>query len=99
MDSNLLLALGVVVLLLLASALGRRFFAPGWQRNTLSVAAVVLGLLAAFLVFFGAGLFMRGRHQSDNSDWPSHRVLASEVRMGGERLSSSPSPAAVTLAA
>jgi hypothetical protein len=85
MESNLLLALGIDVLLLVASVLGRRFFAPGWQRNTLSVVAVVLGLLAAFLVFFGAGLYTKGLHQSSASGWPSQRLFASAVPNGGKR--------------
>ena len=93
MESNLLLVLVVLLLLLGASAVGRRFFPAGWQRNTLSVVAVIFGLLAAFLVFYGAGSFMRGLHQSDASEWPSQRVLACEVPIERDRLSSSLSPA------
>ena len=60
MDADWLLALAVLFCLLAAAGLARRFVAPGWRKNALSVVLVVLGLLTAFAVSFAAGALMRG---------------------------------------
>jgi hypothetical protein len=66
MATSLALALLVTVGLLAVAALGRRALAPGWQRNALSVAMVVLGLATAFIVCFGGGvLVQRLRSQAE----------------------------------
>jgi flagellar motor component MotA len=63
MDLESLLGLALVLGLLSAAALARRHFAAGWQRNALSVAIVVLAMVAAFMLFFGLGALTRGpRH-------------------------------------
>jgi hypothetical protein len=59
MESEALLAFGIVLALLVAAAIGRRLVAPGWKRDGLSIALVTLGLIAAFMFFFAAGSFMR----------------------------------------
>jgi Na+/H+ antiporter NhaC len=73
MRGNISFALAAVIVLLAAAFVGRRFAGSDWQRNALSVAMVVLGLLAAFLVFFGAGLYAhrteaQGKQQADAAD-------------------------------
>jgi cytochrome bd-type quinol oxidase subunit 2 len=61
MGSESLLGVGLL-LAFCAGACGvaRRSASSELRRNTLSVALVVLGLLAAFFLFFGAGTLMRG---------------------------------------
>lgn len=60
MEGESLLVLGVLLGLLAATGLARRFFASGWQKNVLSVTLVVLALLTAFMLFFAAGKLVRG---------------------------------------
>jgi len=61
MSSDSLLGVGLVFALVAgACGMARRFAPPVLRRNALSVALVVLGLLAAFFLFFGAGTLMRG---------------------------------------
>jgi len=62
MDIESLLVLALVLGLMSAAALARRFFASGWQRNALSVVIVVLSMVTAFMLFFGLGSVMRGQH-------------------------------------
>jgi disulfide bond formation protein DsbB len=59
MEREPLLVLGVLLGLLAAAGIARRFVAVGWQKNALSVALVVLALLTAFTVFFAFGELMR----------------------------------------
>ena len=61
MSSESLLGVGLVLALVAgACALARRSASSEVRRNAFSVALVVLGLLAAFFLFFGAGTLMRG---------------------------------------
>jgi hypothetical protein len=57
------IALAALLGLLAAAGLARRF-TSGWRRDALSVALVVLGLLAAFVLFFAAGTFVRKGRQA-----------------------------------
>jgi hypothetical protein len=59
MENEALLAFGVVLGLLVATAIARHLVAPSWKRDALSIALVTLGLIAAFMFFFAAGSFMR----------------------------------------
>jgi hypothetical protein len=60
MSSGSLLGIGVVLLLVAAAcAYARRTAVPVWRRNALSVTIVVVGLVSAFFMFFGAGTLMR----------------------------------------
>jgi len=59
MEREPLLVLAVLLGLLAAAGIARRLVALGWQKNALSVALVVLALLAAFTVFFVFGELMR----------------------------------------
>jgi hypothetical protein len=59
MEREPLLVLGVLLGLLAIAGVARRLVAPGWQKNALSVVLVVIGLLAAFTVFFAFGELMR----------------------------------------
>jgi hypothetical protein len=52
-----LLELAALLILVALAAVGRHY-ARGWQRNALSVALVVLGLVTVFFVFFGAGAWI-----------------------------------------
>jgi hypothetical protein len=61
MGTEALLGLAVVLGLLSAAALARRHFASGWQRNALSIVIVVLGMVTAFMIFFGVGSLTRGK--------------------------------------
>jgi cytochrome bd-type quinol oxidase subunit 2 len=56
----LLPILGVLFALLIAVGVARYRSASAQQRSALSVVLVVLGLLAAFFVFFAAGSMLRG---------------------------------------
>jgi hypothetical protein len=60
MEVESLPVLGVLLGLLAAAGLARRFFASGWQKDALSVILVVLALLTAFMLFFTVGKLMRG---------------------------------------
>jgi hypothetical protein len=60
MSSGSLLGISVVLLLVAAAcAYARRTAVPAWRKNALSVTIVVVGLVSAFFMFFGAGTLMR----------------------------------------
>ena len=59
MQALLVPILGVLLLLLAVAGVARHFSASGRQRNALSVVLVVLGLVTAFFLFFGAGSWFR----------------------------------------
>ena len=60
MSSKSILAIGLLlVLAAVGCAFARRSASSELHRNAYSVALVVLGLLAAFFMFFGAGTVMR----------------------------------------
>jgi hypothetical protein len=61
MGSGWLFVFVVALGLLAAAAIARCLFAAGWQRNSLSVAIVVLGMVVAFVLFFAAGSFVRSK--------------------------------------
>jgi hypothetical protein len=61
MGSESLFELAVVLGLLSGAAFARRFFASGWQRNSLSVVLVVLGMVVAFMLCFGLGSLVQGK--------------------------------------
>ena len=64
--------------LLAVAGLARHFSSTAKLRNTFSVILVVLGLVTAFLFFFGAGSLFRGYRQqpSPHSSALSHKSLA-----------------------
>ena len=73
MASGLAIALIVTLVLLGVVALSRRRLGPGRRRNVLSVALVLLGLGATFIVCFGGGFLahrLRAEAQMQSSVSP-----------------------------
>ena len=59
MQPLLVPVLGALLLLLAIAGVARYFSASARQRSALSVVLVVLGLVTAFFLFFGAGSWFR----------------------------------------
>jgi cytochrome bd-type quinol oxidase subunit 2 len=81
MQADLLLALAALLGLLAVVGVARRLSASQRQRNTFSVVLVVLGLVTAFVLFFMAGLFLRGHSPQPrpHAGTLSHRLVASSA--------------------
>ena len=81
MQALLVPILSVLLLLLAAAGVAPHFSASGRQRNALSVVLVVLGLVTAFFLFFGAGSWFRSHRAQPrpHAGMSSHVTVASRV--------------------
>jgi uncharacterized membrane protein len=81
MQANVLPILGALLVLLAVAGIARYFAASAKQRNTLSVILVVLGLVAAFFFFFGAGSWLRGHRAQPrpHAGVPANHLMAQET--------------------